>query len=135
MTKKPHGHASPLLTAADFANLSLLEPYAPLRQLLESATVVGSDEMPHTVVTMNSQVVLLDETTGERRAVRVVFPDDADPAAGLISVLDPLGLRLLSASQDQVIECELADGAHRLRLEQVLYQPEHSLRTNLVIRR
>ena len=135
MTNARHTHGSPLLTAADCANLSLLEPYAPLRRLLESATVVGSDEMPHTVVTMNSQVVLHDETTGERRAMRVVFPDDADPAAGLISVLDPLGVRLLSASQHQVIVCELADGVHRLRLEQVLYQPEHSLRTNLVIRR
>lgn len=135
MTNKLHRHGLPLLTAADFANLSLLEPYAPLRKLLEAATVVGSDEMPHTVVTMNSQVVLHDETTGKGRTVRVVFPDDADADAGLISVLDPLGVRLLSASQDQVIECELADGVHRLRLEQVLYQPEHSLRTNLVIRR
>jgi regulator of nucleoside diphosphate kinase len=124
-----------LLTAADFANLSLLDPYPPLQRLLESATVVGSDEMPHTVVTMNSQVVLQDETTGGRRVVRVVFPGDADEAAGLISVLEPLGVSLLSASQDEVIECNLADGMHRLRLEQVLYQPEHSLRTNLVIRR
>ena len=82
MTTRSHG--SPLLTAADFANLSLLEPHAPLQHLLASATVVGSDEMPHTVVTMNSQVVLHDETTGERRLVRVVFPGDADAAAGLI---------------------------------------------------
>jgi regulator of nucleoside diphosphate kinase len=124
-----------LLTAADFANLSLLEPYPPLQRLLEGATVVASDEMPHTVVTMNSQVILQDETTGERRVVRVVFPGDADEAAGLISVLEPLGLTLISASQGQVIECVLASGVHRLRLEQVLYQPEHSLRTNLVIRR
>ena len=108
---------SPLLTAADFANLSLLEPYAPLQRLLASARVVGSDEMPHTVVTMNTQVVLHDETTGERRVVRVVFPADADPAAGLVS------------------ERELGDGMHRLRLEQVIYQPEYSLRTNLFIPR
>jgi regulator of nucleoside diphosphate kinase len=134
MTAKTQRESSPLLTAADFANLSLLEPYAPLRRLLEIATVVASDEMPHTVVTMNSQVVLRDETTGEQRVVRVVFPGDADAAAGLISVLEPLGVRLLSASQDQVVECELDNGVHRLRLERVLYQPEHSLRTNLVIR-
>jgi regulator of nucleoside diphosphate kinase len=133
MTTRSHG--SPLLTAADFANLSLLDPYPPLQRLLASATVVGSDEMPHTVVTMNSEVVLHDETNGERRMVRVVFPGDADAAAGLISVLDPLGLTLLSASQGQVVECALADGVRRLRLEQVLFQPEHSLRTNLVIRR
>lgn len=89
MAIKPHRHGSPLLTAADFADLSLLEPYAPLRRLLEGATVVGSDKMPHTVVTMNTQVVLHDETTGERRIVRVVFPGEADEAAGSISVLEP----------------------------------------------
>ena len=55
-------------------------------------------------------------------------------AAGLISVLEPLGVQLLGASPPRVIECNLPDGAHRLRIEQVLYQPEHSLRTNLVTR-
>ena len=124
-----------MVTAADFANLSLLEPYGPLQRLLETARVVPSDDMPHDVVTMNTQVVLRDETSGERRAVRVVFPGDADPAAGLISVLDPLGVQLLGASPRHVIECELADGVHRLRVEEVLYQPEHSLRTHLVTRR
>ena len=124
-----------MVTAADFANLSLLEPHAALQRVLACATVVTSDEMPHDIVTMNTQVVLRDEATGESRVMRVVFPGDADPAAGLISVLEPLGLRLLGASPPQVIECSLSDGAHRLRIEQVLYQPEHSLRTNLVTRR
>jgi regulator of nucleoside diphosphate kinase len=124
-----------LLTEADFANLSLLLPNTTLHRLLQSASVVASDGMPPDVVTMNTQVVLQDETTGERRVVRVVFPGDADPAAGLVSVLEPLGAGLLGASPRQVVECELADGMHRLRVEQVLYQPEHSLRTNLVIRR
>lgn len=124
-----------LLTEADFANLSLLQPHASLQRLLEKAKVVASDEMPPDVVTMNTQVVLRDERSGERRVVRVVFPGDADPAAGLISVLEPLGVQLLGASSGHVVECDLPDGAHRLRVEEVLYQPEHSLRTNLVVRR
>jgi hypothetical protein len=84
-----------MVTAADFANLSLLEPYAPLQRLLASAKVV----------------------------------------AGLISVLEPLGMRLLGASVGDVIDADLTGSVHRLRIEEVLYQPEHSLRTNLVIRR
>jgi regulator of nucleoside diphosphate kinase len=103
--------------------------------LLESAEVVASDAMPPDVVTMNTQVVLQDHTSGERRVVRVVFPGDADPATGLISVLEPLGVELLGASPGRTIECDLPDGVHRLRVEQVLYQPEQSLRTHLVIRR
>jgi regulator of nucleoside diphosphate kinase len=130
-----HDVRAPKVTAADFANLSLLPPCPPLQRLLAACKVVASDQMPHDVVTMNTQAVLFDETTGERRAVRVVFPADADPAAGLISVLEPLGLQLLAKSQGDVFHCQLADGMHRLRIERVIYQPEHSLRTNLVVRR
>lgn len=136
MEKNPESGSSEsvMVTAADFANLSLLEPYAPLQRLLQIAKVVASDEMPRDVVTMNTQVVLHDERSGERRAVRVVFPGDADPASGQISVLDPLGVQLLGKSPADVFDCDLADGVHRLRVEQVIYQPEHSLRTNLVVR-
>ena len=124
-----------MLTEADFANLSLLEARAPLRRILETANVVASDAMPPDVVTMNTQVVVQDEASGERRVLRVVFPSDADPPAGLISVLEPLGVQLLGASAGQVVECALGDGVRHLRIDRVLYQPEHSLRTNLVIRR
>jgi hypothetical protein len=41
---------SVMVTAADFANLSLLGPYAPLQALLKTARVVTSDEMPRDVV-------------------------------------------------------------------------------------
>ena len=124
-----------LLTEADFANLSLLQPNAELRRLLDSAQVVPSDAMAPDIVTMNTQIVLRDETSGERKVMRVVFPGDANPSAGLISVLEPVGIQLLGASPGHVIECDPADGRHRLRIEQVLYQPEDSLRTHLVIRR
>jgi len=131
----PPEEAPLVVTEADFANLSLLEPSAALARRLESATVVLSDQMPPERVTMNSQFVLRDEKTGERRVLRIVYPDDADPDAGSISVLEPLGTRLLGMAAQQAIDWQLADGAHRLRVEQVLYQPEHSLRTNLVLRR
>ncbi len=119
-----------LVTHADFANLSLLG-HAPLQRLLEHATVVASDAMPADVVTMNSRVVLRDVQTGERRTVCVVYPPDADPAKALISVLTPTGMALLGATPGGVIECEERQGA---RVEEVLHQPEHSLRTHLFVR-
>ena len=131
--RKGGGYEAVMLTEADYANLSLLEASAPLRRILETAKVVASDATPADVVTMNTQVVLQDETSGERRVLRVVFPSDANPSAGLISVLEPLGVHLLGASAGRVIECALRDGLHHLRVERVLYQPEHSLRTNLII--
>lgn len=121
-----------IVTEADFANLLLIGPHAQLRRLLERATVVSSDVVPAKIVTMNTQVVLADEGTGERRIVRVVYPEDADANRGLISVLDPLGTALLGASPGQVIECSIPGGRCCLRVEKLIYQPEHSLRTHLV---
>lgn len=44
------GNSEPVMvTAADFANLSLLGPYTPLQALLKTARVVTSDEMPRDV--------------------------------------------------------------------------------------
>ena len=125
-----------VVTEADFANLSLLEARsAALRRRLETATVVASDEVPAEIVTMNTQFILRDEKTGQRRVLRIVFPDDADADAGNISVLEALGTQLLGASAQRPVDWPFGDGVHRLRVERVLYQPEHSLRTHLVFRR
>jgi regulator of nucleoside diphosphate kinase len=124
-----------IITVADFANLSLLEAPPSLRRLLERASVVASDSVPPHIVTMNSQVLVSDAATGQRRVISVVYPQDADAGAGRISVLEDAGAHLLGASPGHVIECDLPGGRRRLQVEQVLYQPEHSLRTHLVIRR
>lgn len=91
--------------------------------------------MPPGVVTMNSQVVVCDEKTGERRVVSVVYPEDADPTAGRISVLEETGAQLLGASPGHTIEDQFPDGTHCLRIEKIVYQPEDSMRTFLVVRR
>ena len=127
-----HSYSSVTLTVADFANLSLLEPCAPLQRVLERARVVPSDAVPPQVVTMNSHVVVIDENTGERRVLSVVYPGDAD--AGRISVREEGGAQLLGATPGQTIECQLRSGVHRLRVEKIIYQPEDSLRTYLVVR-
>lgn len=122
------------LTEADFANLSLLKPHAALERVLERASVVGSDGIAPDVVTMNSHVVLRDPLTGERVRTSVVYPEDADASAGRISVLETAGMQLLGASPGQTIAWNCSDGARELRVEKVVYQPEHSLRTFLVVR-
>jgi regulator of nucleoside diphosphate kinase len=129
-----HSYSSVTLTVADFANLSLLEPCAPLQRVLERARVVPSDAVPPQVVTMNSHVVVIDENTGERRVLSVVYPGDADADAGRISVREEGGAQLLGATPGQTIECQLRSGVHRLRVEKIIYQPEDSLRTYLVVR-
>jgi regulator of nucleoside diphosphate kinase len=123
-----------ILTHADAANLAMLGS-AELLKLIAGATLVSSEEVPADVVTMNSRVLYSDETTGEHRRVSVVYPDDADIDAGRISVLAADGMALLGLAVGQCTECLLPDGRrHGLRVEAVLYQPEHHLGAHLAVR-
>jgi regulator of nucleoside diphosphate kinase len=122
----------PLVTEADYANLSLLDS-PKLRNWLARATRVGSDAMPVEVVTMNSRVVCTELPGGRRRILSVVYPDDADPARGRLSVLTEAGMALLGSSPPQVTEWARPDGTpRRMRIEALVYQPEQDLRSKLI---
>jgi regulator of nucleoside diphosphate kinase len=89
--------------------------------------------MPPDVVTMYSRVLCGEVRTGERHILRLVYPADKPVDDAHISVLTPAGMELLGARAGKELQWELADGtARRLRVEAVLYQPEHDLRTNLI---
>jgi regulator of nucleoside diphosphate kinase len=118
------------INSADFANLSLLDLPAPLQRKLQRATLVPSGQVPPDVVTMQSRVVVLDEATGLRHVLAVVYPAEADAAAGRVSVLDPIGVALFGAVVGDMVDAD----NRRLRIEQISYQPEHSMRANLVVR-
>ena len=91
---------------------------------LHRATVVPQLEVPADVVTMNSDVVYEDESTGARRTVRVVYPRDADAGRGWVSVLAPIGSALLGLRVGQHIDWIVPAGRRRLRVVEVPYQPE-----------
>lgn len=122
------------VNVADFANLSLLSLPAPFQRKLEAAVLVPSDEVPPDVVTMQSRVALSEVATGRRRVLSVVYPAEADEAAGRVSVLDALGMELFGASLGDTIACDSPEGPCRLRVEEIVYQPEQSMRTNRVVR-
>ena len=116
----------------------LLDDYSQLRGLarkhalneelsdeLDRAIVVPLERMPADVVTMHSRCIYVDESTGARREVELVYPDEADPAAGKISVLAPIGSALLGLAAGHSIDWELPGGKiHRITVERVLYQPD-----------
>lgn len=81
-------------------------------------------ELPQDVVSLNSQVLYSDETTGVRQLVTIVYPADADEDEGKVSVLTPLGIALLGLSVGEAIEWEFPDGSRRtLRVQALLRQP------------
>lgn len=115
----------PMITDVDLAMLKSLPPHEQLRNELDRAIVVPAQAAPPDVVTMQSRVRYVDETTGERRTVTIVYPADADESKGRTSVLTPVGAALLGLSTGQTIEWKFPDGGwRRLRVEGVLRHPE-----------
>jgi regulator of nucleoside diphosphate kinase len=58
---------------------------------LDRAETVAAGELPGDAVTMRSHVVFVDKATGERHAVQLVYPGEADMAQQRVSILTPIG--------------------------------------------
>jgi regulator of nucleoside diphosphate kinase len=99
-----------------------------LREELERAIIVASSDIPPGVITMNGVATVLDLTSGSRRDVMLVYPHAADPAAGRISVLAPLGTALLGCRTGDEVEWLMPGGLRRLRIEQVRGADEAAVR-------
>lgn len=114
-----------IVTQYDAAILRMMQLNEPLRRELERAIVVSPEALPPDVATMNSLVRYSDETQGATRTVALVYPSAAQGRQGMVSVLAPIGTALLGLSEGQSIDWDFPDGSRRrLRLEEVLHQPE-----------
>ncbi len=86
--------------------------------------VVSSTEIPKDVITMNSQVRLKDLDSGEEVIYCLVFPHAADSKQQKISILAPIGTALIGYRVGDIIEWNVPAGLKRLKIEEILYQPE-----------
>ena len=94
---------------------------------LDRAEIVDPRQMPPTVVTMNSTVRFINETTGEEFCMTLVYPKDVKGKPDRISILAPVGSALLGLSIGDVIEWSLPGGGIiRVRIIDIIYQPERS---------
>jgi regulator of nucleoside diphosphate kinase len=99
---------------------------ASLQGELKRARVVPAGKVPADVITMNSVVRLRDLDSGETEEYELVYPVGADMALHRISVLAPIGTAILGYRLGDVIEWPVPAGMRRLRVEDVLYQPERA---------
>jgi regulator of nucleoside diphosphate kinase len=95
-----------------------------LQDELDRGKVVSSADIPKDVITMNSRARLVDQETNEEQELTLVFPADADIAQGKISVLAPIGTAMLGYRVGDVFEWEVPAGRRRLKVEEIIYQPE-----------
>lgn len=91
---------------------------------VQRAVVVPASEIPPDVITMNTRARLLDLDQRTTLDYTVVYPEDADFAAGRISVVAPIGAAMLGYRVGDEIEWVVPSGTRRLRVEAILYQPE-----------
>ncbi|MEN3747688.1 nucleoside diphosphate kinase regulator [Sphingomonas sp. HF-S3] len=87
---------------------------------LDRAEVHRLDALPPDIVTMHSRVEFVDEGSGATRTITLVYPGEADIAAGKVSVFTPIGAGLIGMRAGQTILWPDRDGAsHRLRVVKV----------------
>jgi regulator of nucleoside diphosphate kinase len=91
---------------------------------LERAEVVSSERIPSDVITMDSRARVRNLDSAEQTEYTLVFPIDADINENKISILAPIGTALLGYRAGDEIVWPVPGGIRRLKVEEVVYQPE-----------
>jgi regulator of nucleoside diphosphate kinase len=102
-----------------------------LEEELDYAEVVTAENIRRDVVTMRSIVQLLDLDTGEENTYSIVFPSEANTNEGKISILAPLATALLGHKREDSVEVQAPGRVRRLKIRDILYQPESAGDYNL----
>jgi regulator of nucleoside diphosphate kinase len=99
-----------------------------LRRTLDSAGVVGSDDIPADIVTLHSRVRVTDLDHAGAATYTLVLGADEPTATTAVSVMSPIGTALLGRREGDEIGCWVGSGLRRFRIEDVVYQPEAATR-------
>jgi regulator of nucleoside diphosphate kinase len=126
MSDADHERLAALIESARYSASLRADYLDALEGELKRARVVRQSDVPPEVITMNSVVRLRDLDTDEVEEFELVYPADADMAHSRISVLAPVGTAILGYRLGDVIEWPVPAGLRRLRVEEVLYQPERA---------
>lgn len=100
------------------------ESMESLQEELDRAHIVEPTAVPHDVVTMNSRVRLKDLETKEEKVYTLVFPSESNFEQQKISILAPIGTAILGYRAGDAVEWRVPGGIRKLRIEEILYQPE-----------
>tara|TARA_R110000765_G_scaffold155179_3_gene258210 strand:+ start:735 stop:1169 length:435 start_codon:yes stop_codon:yes gene_type:complete len=85
-----------------------------LYEELGRAILHSAEDMPDNIVTMNCKVEFVDETSGLRRTVKLVYPKDADIENDHLSILTPMGAGLIGMVAGETIAWPDRSGTERM---------------------
>lgn len=103
----------PVVSLADYARLRQCMLSDELAEELDRAIVVQTEQVPGDVVTMHARCSYIDTRIGTQREIQLVYPGEADPATGKVSVLTPVGSALIGLRVGQEIAWRFPDGSVR----------------------
>lgn len=134
--KKTHRKPAITMTRSDHERLNrLAETYLDknpevaeeLLVELDRARVVDDTKIAADVIRMGSTLRFTSDL-GEDRQVTLVYPAEADIAAGKVSILTPIGVALIGLAAGQSIDWTARDGrVHRLTVESVEHAKAEAL--------
>jgi len=136
MAKRSQKTTTIYITQPDYYRLSALiektretngtdrEYLNKLEAELDRAEIVDPKQIPANVITMRSTVRLKDLVSGDENTYSLVFPTEADFSQGKISVLAPVGTAILGYRSGDTIEWSVPSGLRRLKVDEIVYQPE-----------
>ncbi|MDB5743638.1 MAG: GreA/GreB family elongation factor [Polaromonas sp.] len=117
------------LTELDFSRLMLKSGQLPaeLESRFDFPHLVASRDIPSDVITMYSQVEIVDPLSQRRQKLTICYPSDAEPTLGFISVLSPVGASLLGLRVGATAHWRAPSGdLCTAEVVALLFQPEAS---------
>ena len=93
---------------------------------IDRAKIVAPQEVPPTVVTMNSTVRFTMLEINKANTLTLVYPKDMDGSADKVSVFAPVGIALLGLSVGDELPMPSPTGRVTVRVDAIDYQPENA---------
>ena len=116
--------------AKQFKSINATEAES-LKKELNSAKIVEPQEIPANVVTMNSIVKISFLNSDKQIEFRIVYPDQANLKENKISIFSPIATALIGYKVADEIEWIVPAGLTKIRIDEIIYQPEAAGTYNL----
>jgi regulator of nucleoside diphosphate kinase len=98
---------------------------------LGNAKIIEPEKIPSNVVTMNSIVKLTFLNNNKQVQFQLVYPNEANLKENKISIFSPVATALIGYSVGDIIEWIVPAGLTKIKIDEIVYQPEASGDYNL----
>ena len=106
-----------------FKSVSSAEAEKLLKEL-NDAQIVEPEAIPANVVTMNSIVKLSFLNNNKQIQFQIVYPENANIKENKFSIFSPIATALIGYKTGDEIEWIVPAGLTKIRIDEIIYQPE-----------